>query len=263
MDITNDEAIQETDTPLFGTEPTTAQKVVPAGGASSAPQDDLLTNPTVLLAIERAKTETYEKALANRVEATPTTRREVDYSPQATMQRPPDTWQDMLTTEQRQQYAQALISNPEGAAQFAATAAAQHQNWVMQYQAAPLIQSNARLIVESFKNRMRGRDHKYADQIEPLFDAEMARTPDLRALVTMGDRGEQELLMRWNSAKASVQDKIMANPPKVEPRLLASGSQSSTPTLATNAVEADPLLAAMNARYKFSPEQIKALQETR
>jgi hypothetical protein len=257
VDTTDDQIVN--DAPLFED----AAPIVPPADSKPDPLADPLADPLVQLAIERAKTEAYEKALANRVDPTPTTQRAPEFNAQRTMQPPPATWQDMMNAEQRKQYEEALLINPQGAAQFAATMAAQHNSWVLQYQAAPILQSNALLIVESFKNRMRGRDHKLYDQIEPLFDAEMARTPDLRALTTMAsDARDSELRLRWDSAKSQVQDRIMANPPKVEPTLLASGS-TPAPTRATpsDAIKSNPTLAMMHEKYKFTPEQLKELQE--
>lgn len=220
-----------------------------------------LEDPEVLLAIAQAKNESYEKALAQpKPDPIPV---KVDTPQMPQMQAPPANWQGMLTAEQRKQYDDALVLNPAQAAAFAADMSARHANWTLQYQGAGVMSVNANLIVESFINRMSRRDAKLADQIEPLFRSEMSRAGDIRPLVNMSEaQRDSELSLRWNSAKSQVQDKIMANPPKVEPRLVAPGSSVATPARPANVAVDDPLIAQMHAHYKFTPEQLKELQET-
>lgn len=218
-----------------------------------------LEDPEVLLAIANAKNESYEKALAAKPDPI-ATRVETPQIPQ--MQAPPPNWQGMLTQEQRKQYDEALVLQPAQASAFAADMQSKHAAWNLQYQAAGVMGVNANLIVESFITRMSRRDAKLADQIEPLFRSEMSRAGDIRPLVNMSEgQRDSELLLRWNSAKSQVQDKIMSNPPKPEPRLVAPGSSVATPPRQANVAVDDPLIAQMHGHYKFTPEQLRELQE--
>jgi hypothetical protein len=125
--------------------------------------------------------------------------------------------------------------------------------------AAPMISAQAQTIVQLFKAKMARQDPQYAADIEPIFDAMIRKLPNLSSLVGMSqDIQDQELSLRWQSARSQVLDKAIKNPPKPAPALTVSGPGSGgSPGGVSNEYEkSDPMIAALHRKYKFTPAQL-------
>lgn len=258
------------DTPIFNQDDPTNQGGAPVAGtppegtppAGTPPQDDPINDPRVQLAIERAKRETLEEVVRNGG----TQRQDAATSAQQTIpqvQLPNDPI-DLLNAAQKQQMEQLAQVDPVAYGKEYARLAAQLERARIEQQAAPLVASQASTFVELFKGRMARNDAKFAAQIEPIFDG-MLSGLDLRPLVQMTPQArDNELLLRWNAAKAQVLEKNIQNapPPRAEPLLNSSGAGLSTPGGPKKGkVEEDSFLGRMNDAYKFTPEQLAALEE--
>lgn len=125
-------------------------------------------------------------------------------------------------------------------------------------QAAPLISGQASIIISNFKTRMASED-PYAKDVIPAFDRMIAQLGDgIRNLVAMTPAAqEQELAMRWSTARGPVLERVIKTNAKPEPKPLGGGSGSQPAGNGANQYEqTDPIIAAMVKRYKMTPEQI-------
>lgn len=166
------------------------------------------------------------------------------------------TWYETLNQQQREALKGQGLVDPEQTQSFIASQEAEYSRRKMIQDAAPLVTGQAYMIVELFKGKQ--NRNPYFTQIEPIFDKIMASEGDLRPLVNMPDSQRQNALsMRWSAAEAQVLKDVLKNPPKQTPTLTtATGPAPATPMT----VETDPLMNAMDAWYKFTPEQKAALQ---
>ncbi len=248
----NDDLPQELgDQNLFAApEPAAPPDAPQTPDASAAPAQDPLAAPEVQLAIEQARTAAYRDALGRPIAS------------QATTPVPNDPL-DLLNDQQREQLNSLFLTDPMAGARFVSDLAARHQRALLEAEAAPLVTSQASTLVELFKSRMSAIDGPLGARIAPLFDASLAGL-DLRPLVRMApDVRENELQLRWRSAKAQVLEAQMrAAPPKPAPLLTAEGAaEGRTGGPKASKLERDPYLARMAAEYKFTPEQIKEIEE--
>lgn len=170
----------------------------------------------------------------------------------------PATWWDSLNDAQQKAINDQALLNAGQTNAFIAQQESEFARRKTIQDAAPIIAAQASTFVELYKARKARQ--QYYDQIEPLFDKMLAGI-DLRPLVNMSPQTrESELDMRWNSARAQVQDKILANPPKREPLLTTGGGPAP---LEAPTVENDDWLSAMSGTYGFTEEQKRALAEAK
>jgi hypothetical protein len=168
---------------------------------------------------------------------------------------------DLLTPAQQEQLSNLSIGDPAAYGRQMAELGARHAQMRFEAAAKPYQDTNARLLVSDFRNRMQQAESpEDFRQISPAFDKLLAAL-DLTPLVSMNEQDRSgELILRWNAAKCDVLDaaRKKAASIKPEPTLLAGGSSMSA--AAGGGKTLAPWLERMNASYKFTPEQLKELE---
>ncbi len=168
---------------------------------------------------------------------------------------------DLLTPAQQEQLSNLSIGDPAAYGRQMAELGARHAQMRFEAAAKPYQDTNARLLVSDFRNRMQQAESPDDfRQISPAFDKLLAAL-DLTPLVSMSEQDRSgELILRWNAAKCDVLDaaRKKAASIKPEPTLLAGGSSMAAGTGSEKKLA--PWLERMNASYKFTPEQLKELE---
>jgi hypothetical protein len=167
---------------------------------------------------------------------------------------------DLLTPAQQEQLSNLSIGDPAAYGRQMAELGARHAQMRFEAAAKPYQDTNARLLVSDFRNRMQQAESpEDFRQISPAFDKLLAAL-DLTPLVSMSEQDRSgELILRWNAAKCDVLDAARKKQAtiKPDPTLLASGSSLSAP--AGGGKTLAPWLDRMSSNYKFTPEQLKAI----
>lgn len=166
---------------------------------------------------------------------------------------------DLLTPEQQANLSNLAIADPASYGRSMAELGARHAELKFQQAAKPFADTNARLLVSDFRNRMQQAESpEDFRQIAPAFDRSVGAL-NLSPLVQMDEATRSaELLLRWNSAKCDVLANERKNR-KPDPTLTAGSSNISSPK--GGADKQRPLwLQQMNAAFKFTPEQLKEIE---
>jgi hypothetical protein len=167
---------------------------------------------------------------------------------------------DLLSQAEQAKLADIAIGDPALYGRHMAELGARHAQMRFEAAARPYQDTNARLLVSDFRNRMQQTEAPDDfRQISPAFDKLLAAL-DLTPLVSMSEQDRSgELILRWNAAKCEVLDAARKKQAaiKPDPTLLASGSSLSSP--AGGGKTLAPWLERMNSSYKFTPEQLKQI----
>jgi hypothetical protein len=234
--------------------------VPPQPGLDAPPADTPPTRtPAEDLAYERGRNEVMAAELERR-QTQPAVTAPAALPPEAPL---PATPMDMLSAVEREQLRNLRLSDPEAYEAQLSSLGSRHAQMVLARQAAPLIAGNARSIVDSFRARMSYEDTAYFKDVAPLFDAAIAALGNgISGLVTMSAaQQDQELSLRWKSCRADVMEKQQADArrrAKTDPPPLR-GDGVNPPAGPTKIYETDPVIASLHARYKFTPEQLEAI----
>lgn len=179
----------------------------------------------------------------------------------------PDNPLDLLPAAERQKLIDSAQLDPVSYSNTVSTLAAKLTEMKLQRQAAPLIMSQARTIVDMFEDKM-GRREVRQDLVTAIsreFRTLLAGK-DLRPLINLPDaQREEELVLRWETARnrALIASPTPPAPPKPDPTLIASGGGGGGPSPGTKRVSAldIPGIAAMHKKRPFSKEQLEAIEE--
>ena len=231
-----------------------ASEAVVAEHATTETAAPSITSADVALAAEKARGDAYKEALDSfgRQPA----RQE---SPIGTASTIPENPLDMLNAEQRKAFGAMSIAEPEQAAAFLGNLASRHARLKLQEEAAPLVASQASLLVANFKSQQAFHMERetYA-AVSSKFDA-LLRGLDLRPLVAMPEsQRDNELMLRWKSALADVLSSRPAQR-KAEPALLGGAPGRAGGPKDTATIESHPDLAAMAKAFNFTDEQLKEI----
>jgi len=168
---------------------------------------------------------------------------------------------DLLSAAEQAKLSDMAIGDPAAYGRTMAELGARHAQIRFENAAKPYQETNARLLVSEFRNRMQQAESpEDFRQISPAFD-KLLSTINITPLVSMSEQDRSgELILRWNAAKCDVLDaqRKAEKSKKPEPTLLAGGSSLSMPT---EGKKVAAHLERMSAVYKFTPEQLKALEE--
>src|SRR5580692_9837238 len=137
---------------------------------------------------------------------------------------------DLLTQAQQEQLSNLSIADPAAYGRHMAELGARHAQMRFEAAAKPYQDTNARLLVSDFRNRMQQAESpEDFRQISPAFDKLLAAL-DLTPLVSMSEQDRSgELILRWNAAKCDVLDAARKKQASIkpDPTLLAGGSSMS------------------------------------
>jgi len=187
------------------------------------------------------------------------------------VQRTPQTQQphvpanpiDLLPKEQQDRLAELSIADPAAYGRTMSELGARHAQMRFEAAAKPYQETNARLLVSDFRNRMQAAESSEDFRvISPEFD-KIIRGLDLTPLTVMNEESRSaELILRWNAAKgvafaARAKEEASRKP---DPLLTPSGSSLSSP--AGGDKKLAPWLERMRDGYKLTPEQLKEIEAT-
>lgn len=219
-------------------------------------QDDPVTAARINEAAANARADAFKEALSMGGK-----RQDAATTAQVQAPIPTDAMQT-FTQSERDELKALQITDPETAMARIAKRSSELERARIQQEAQPLVASQASTLVDLFVMR-RSSGSKIADQITPIFRAKLREAGNLSPLVGMTDDvRERELGLRWDAAEAEVLRKAQANPPRQEPTLLAPGQGGGgARQQKKTAVEEDSFLSSMAEAYKFTPEQLKEIEE--
>jgi hypothetical protein len=167
---------------------------------------------------------------------------------------------DLLSKDEQAKLSDMAIGDPAQYGRIMSDLGARHAQMRFEQAAKPYQDTNARLLVSDFRNRMQQAETpEDFRQISPAFD-KLLSTINITPLVSMSEQDRSgELILRWNAAKCDVLDaaRKKAASVKPEPTLLAGGSSMAAGKGTEKALA--PWLDRMSANYKFTPEQLKAI----
>jgi hypothetical protein len=184
--------------------------------------------------------------------------------PGATVQQQalPENAYDLLNESERRQMETMRVTDPTGYDRVMSTLSVRLADQRMKQANQPLMQTQARILVDQYKMDMRMRDPENYEKIAPIFESSLVA--DLTPLVGMtNDQRTRELALRWNAAEGIVLKQLRSTqkPVKSEPTITASTSPGSSLKSSGQLFEEDDWMARMDATYKFTEAQKRILQE--
>lgn len=231
----------------------------PPDQGTPPPQDDPVLVARLAEAEQRGRANALEEAM--RISGT---RKQDDPTSAAAPVQLPTNPLELLPAQAREELQKLRALDPAAYAETYSQLSAQLTEMRIQQQAQPIITGQASMIVDGFVSRMsmsEPRKELVPDIVRNFHNLLVGK--NLSPLVNFDPaRREEELSLRWGTAKAQVLEK--APPPRPTPTLLNDGGGTiaagggSGPK--KSKAEEDPAIMAMAAKYKFTPEQMKEIE---